>query len=173
MMYHFIHLRTSAVNQNDHFKRQIHALQHTLNAHSNTRRPSSSSVKGLNIGLFDHAINIYKRTKRLFHTTSEKLQNSSVVSQFELQMVIHAFVSSRLDDCSPLFTCLSKSPVDRPQPIHRMLWPGLWLRRVGQITSFISEPHCTGFWSTSESILRFWSSHMKPFMVSVHLKRVI
>lgn len=30
MMYHFIHLRTSAVNQNDHFKQQIHALQHTL-----------------------------------------------------------------------------------------------------------------------------------------------
>ena len=37
---------------------------------------------------------------------------TSVVSQPELEMIIHAFISSWLDYCNSLFTCLSESPLN-------------------------------------------------------------
>ncbi len=36
----------------------------------------------------------------------------------ELEMIIHAFVSSRLNHCNSLITCLSKSSINRLQPIQ-------------------------------------------------------
>ena len=40
------------------------------------------------------------------------------MSQAEMEMLIHAFVSSRLDYCNSLFTCLSKSCLDRLQVVQ-------------------------------------------------------
>ena len=42
----------------------------------------------------------------------------SLVSFPELEMIIHAFVSSRLDYCNSLFTCLNKTTMDRLQLIQ-------------------------------------------------------
>ena len=42
----------------------------------------------------------------------------SIVTYPELEMIIHAFVSSRLDYCNSLFTCLSKTTMDRLQFIQ-------------------------------------------------------
>ena len=41
-----------------------------------------------------------------------------MVSYNELEMIIHAFVSSRLDYCNSLFTCLNKASLDRLQLIQ-------------------------------------------------------
>ena len=40
------------------------------------------------------------------------------VSHSELEMIIHAFISSRLDYCNSIFTCLSKSSQDRLQLVQ-------------------------------------------------------
>ncbi len=41
-----------------------------------------------------------------------------VVSTVELEMIIHAFISSRLDYCNSLFTCLSNSTLKRLQVVQ-------------------------------------------------------
>ena len=41
-----------------------------------------------------------------------------IVSQAEMEMLIHAFISSRLDYCNSLFTCLSKTSMDRLQVVQ-------------------------------------------------------
>ncbi|KAF7664436.1 hypothetical protein LDENG_00176370, partial [Lucifuga dentata] len=43
---------------------------------------------------------------------------SSIVSRSELEIIIHAFISSRLDYCNSLFTCLSKTSMDRLQVVQ-------------------------------------------------------
>jgi len=40
------------------------------------------------------------------------------VSKGELEMIIHAFISSRLDYCNSLFTCLNKKELDRLQAVQ-------------------------------------------------------
>ena len=53
----------------------------------------------------------------LFHLRNiAKLR--SIVSYPELEMIIHAFISSRLDYCNSLFTCLSKTSMERLQLIQ-------------------------------------------------------
>lgn len=39
----------------------------------------------------------------------------SIVSRPKLEMIIHALVSSRLDYCNALYTCLSKASKERLQ----------------------------------------------------------
>ena len=41
-----------------------------------------------------------------------------MVSKAELEMVIHAFISSRLDYCNSLFTCLNKKELNRLQTVQ-------------------------------------------------------
>lgn len=41
-----------------------------------------------------------------------------MVSKAELEMVIHAFISSRLDYCNSVFTCLNKNELDRLQTVQ-------------------------------------------------------
>ena len=41
-----------------------------------------------------------------------------MVSKAELEMVIHAFISSRLDYCNSLFSCLNKKDLDRLQTVQ-------------------------------------------------------
>ncbi len=41
-----------------------------------------------------------------------------MVSVGDVEMIIHAFVSSRLDDCNSLFTCLNKNELARLQVVQ-------------------------------------------------------
>ena len=41
-----------------------------------------------------------------------------IVSQTEMEMLIHTFISSCLDYCNFLFTCLSRTSLDRLQVVH-------------------------------------------------------
>ena len=41
-----------------------------------------------------------------------------IVSRAQMEMVIHAFISSRLDYCNSLFTCLSKTSINRLQLVQ-------------------------------------------------------
>jgi len=42
----------------------------------------------------------------------------SLVSKEELEMLVHAFISSRLDYCTALYTCLNKSTMDKLQVVQ-------------------------------------------------------
>ncbi len=41
-----------------------------------------------------------------------------MVSKKEMEMLVHAFISSRLDYCNVLYTCLNKSSMDRLQVVQ-------------------------------------------------------
>ena len=65
---------------------------------------------------FDHHIKSLTRTCFFHLRNIAKLR--SVVSHAELEMIIHAFVSSRLDYCNSLFTCLDASTLGRLQMVQ-------------------------------------------------------
>lgn len=84
--------------------------------------------------------------KELTQTSFFHLRNiaklRSIVSQPELEQIIHAFISSRLDYCNSLFTCLSKSSLDHLQLIQnaaaRLLTRS---SRTTHITPILSSLH--------------------------------
>lgn len=84
--------------------------------------------------------------KELTQTSFFHLRNiaklRSIVSQSELEQIIHAFISSRLDYCNSLFTCLSKSSLDHLQLIQnaaaRLLTRS---SRTTHITPILSSLH--------------------------------
>ena len=61
-------------------------------------------------------------SRQLVKNCSFQLRNiaklRSMVSKQELEMIIHAFVSSRLDYCNSLFTCLNKKALARLQSVQ-------------------------------------------------------
>jgi len=80
----------------------------------------SSAVRSnlRNLGVtFDQAMHFDQHVKSLTRTCFFHLRNiaklRSVVSLAQLEMIIHAFISSRLDYCNSIFTCLSKSSLNR------------------------------------------------------------
>ena len=73
--------------------------------------------KSRNLGVtFDHAKLFDEHVKTVIHSCFFHLKNisklRSILTYSELEMIIHAFVSSRLDYCNSLFTCLNKSSLD-------------------------------------------------------------
>lgn len=62
---------------------------------------------------------LYMHIKSLVRSCFYHLKNiaklRSIVSRPKLEMIIHALVSSRLDYCNALYTCLSKAPKERLQ----------------------------------------------------------
>ena len=71
-----------------------------------------------NLGvIFDKSLHFDSHIKSVTRTCFFHLSNiaklRSIVSHNELELIIHAFVSSRLDYCNSLFTCLNKSSIDR------------------------------------------------------------
>ena len=76
-----------------------------------------------NLGvILDQSLLLDKHIHSLSRTCFYHLRNitklRSVVSHQELETIIHAFVSSRLDYCNSLFTCLSKTSLDRLQLVQ-------------------------------------------------------
>lgn len=79
------------------------------------------SIRNLGV-IFDQSLHFDTHIKTVTRTCFFHLRNiaklRSVVSFSELEMIIHAFVSSRLDYCNSLFTCLNKTTMDRLQLIQ-------------------------------------------------------
>ena len=76
-----------------------------------------------NLGVhFDKSMHLEAHIKSITRTCFFHLSNiaklRSIVSHNELEMIIHAFISSRLDYCNSLFTCLNKSSIARLQLIQ-------------------------------------------------------
>ncbi len=84
---------------------------------NNTR----SSLRNLCV-TFDHNMLLDNHIKSLSRTCFFQLKNISklrpIISHSELQLTVHAFISSRLDYCNSLFTCLNKSSLHRLQLIQ-------------------------------------------------------
>ena len=68
------------------------------------------------------AMSLGRHSKQLVRNCFFQLRNISklrtVVTKGELEIIIHAFISSRLDYCNNLFTCLNKKELDRLQAIQ-------------------------------------------------------
>uniref|UniRef100_A0A669AZZ0 Reverse transcriptase domain-containing protein n=1 Tax=Oreochromis niloticus TaxID=8128 RepID=A0A669AZZ0_ORENI len=91
----------------------------------NALGPLSTCVKSSirNLGVtFDSALTLDVHIKSLVRSCFYHLRNisklSPLVSHTELEIVIHAFISSRLDYCNSLFTCLNKNSLERLQIVQ-------------------------------------------------------
>ncbi|KAF7661331.1 hypothetical protein LDENG_00263940 [Lucifuga dentata] len=80
------------------------------------------------------------------------------MSQAEMEMIIHAFISSHLDYCNSLFTCLNKTPLHCLQTVQnaatRLLTKST---RTSHITPIISD--LLQSYTTRRS-LRFYSQRL-------------
>lgn len=85
------------------------------------KRNVRSDIRNLGVN-FDQSMHLDKHVKSLTRSCFFHLRNiaklRSIVSHTELEMSVHAFISSRLDYCNSLFTCLNKSSVDRLQLVQ-------------------------------------------------------
>ncbi|MDG2555462.1 hypothetical protein P7M41_26055, partial [Vibrio parahaemolyticus] len=77
-----------------------------------------------NLGVtFDQAMLFDDHIKTVTHSCFFHLKNisklRSMLTYSELEMIIHAFISSRLDYCNSLFTCLNKTSLDRLQLVQK------------------------------------------------------
>ncbi|XP_029941085.1 uncharacterized protein LOC115383145 [Salarias fasciatus] len=79
------------------------------------------SVKILGVTV-DHALTLDQHVKLLISSCFFQLRNIAklrpIVSQAEMEILIHAFGSSRLDYCNSLFTFVSKTSLDRLQVVQ-------------------------------------------------------
>lgn len=82
----------------------------------------SAKIKLRNLGvIFDEAMSLdhhSKLVKNCFFQLRNIAKLRPMVSKNELEMIIHAFVSSRLDYCNSLFTCLNKKELARLQYVQ-------------------------------------------------------
>uniref|UniRef100_A0A669CXC1 Reverse transcriptase domain-containing protein n=1 Tax=Oreochromis niloticus TaxID=8128 RepID=A0A669CXC1_ORENI len=80
-----------------------------------------SSLRNLGV-IFDSSTSLEQHSKQLVRNCFYHLRNISklrlMVSKLELEMIIHAFISSRLDYCNGLFTCFNKSALNRLQTVQ-------------------------------------------------------
>uniref|UniRef100_A0A8C2BXZ1 Reverse transcriptase domain-containing protein n=1 Tax=Cyprinus carpio TaxID=7962 RepID=A0A8C2BXZ1_CYPCA len=79
------------------------------------------SLRSLGV-VFDAAMSLEKHSKQLIKNCFFQLRNISkiraLVSKVELEMIIHAFISSRLDYCNSLFICLNRKDLCRLQTVQ-------------------------------------------------------
>ena len=79
------------------------------------------SLRNLGV-IFDKDMSLVQHCKQLTRNCFFQLRNISklrqMVSQNDLELIIHAFVSSRLDYCNSLFSCLNKKELSRLQLVQ-------------------------------------------------------
>uniref|UniRef100_A0A3P9JCY3 Reverse transcriptase domain-containing protein n=1 Tax=Oryzias latipes TaxID=8090 RepID=A0A3P9JCY3_ORYLA len=85
----------------------------------------SSSVQPSlrNLGVwFDKAMSLDSHSKRLVKNCFYHLRNvaklKTMLTRSDLELIIHAFISSRLDYCNSLFTCFNKKSLKRLQLVQ-------------------------------------------------------
>lgn len=86
-----------------------------------TGQSAKSSIRNLGVYL-DKDMSLVQHCKQLTRNCFFQLRNISklrnMVSRNDLELIIHAFVSSRLDYCNSLFTCLNKKELSRLQLVQ-------------------------------------------------------
>uniref|UniRef100_A0A669ESL6 Reverse transcriptase domain-containing protein n=1 Tax=Oreochromis niloticus TaxID=8128 RepID=A0A669ESL6_ORENI len=85
----------------------------------------SSSIKATarNLGIiFDQSLSFDAHIKSVTRSCFFHLRNiaklRTIVSTTELEMLVHTFISSRLDYCNALFSCVSKASLNRLQAVQ-------------------------------------------------------
>ena len=91
---------------------------------------------------FDQSMSFEAHVKMLTKSCFFHLRNIaklwSVVSRNEMEMLIHAFISSRLDYCNSLFTCLNKSSIQRLQTVQNAAARLLTLQQMVTYNSYFN-----------------------------------
>ncbi len=108
-----------------------------------------SSVKHnlRNLGVvLDSAMSLEHHSKQLIRNCFFQLRIiskiRSIVSRPELEMIVHAFISSRLNYCNSLFTCLNKKVLERLQTVQNAAARLLThTRKRAHITSVLASLH--------------------------------
>ena len=96
----------------------VHEIQQHLGDLSSSIKPS---LRNLGV-FFDGQMSLEHHSKQLVKNCFFHLRNiskiRSMVSKGDLEMIIHAFVSSRLDYCNSLFSCLTKKDLSKLQYVQ-------------------------------------------------------
>ncbi|KAF7647950.1 hypothetical protein LDENG_00164180 [Lucifuga dentata] len=112
-------------------------------------RSLDSSVKSSlwNLGvMLDKSMSLDCHVRQLVHSSFSHLRNitklKSVMSQDEMEMIIHDLIASLLDYCKCLFTCLNKTSLHCLQTVQNA---AAWLltksTRRSHITPILSSLH--------------------------------
>lgn len=100
---------------------QISIIKQHLDSLGSSVQPS---LRYLGI-VFDSATSLKQQSRQLIRNCLFQLRNISklwtFLSKSELEMIIHAFIPSRLDYCKSLILCLSKKNLDRLQSVQNAL----------------------------------------------------
>uniref|UniRef100_A0A669C582 Reverse transcriptase domain-containing protein n=1 Tax=Oreochromis niloticus TaxID=8128 RepID=A0A669C582_ORENI len=104
-----------------------------------------SSIRNLGV-TFDSSLTLDGHVNSLVRSCFYHLRNvarlSPILSRSELEIAIHAFISSRLDYCNSLFMCLSKGSLDRLQVVQnaaaRLLTKS---SKYSHVTPLLSQLH--------------------------------
>uniref|UniRef100_A0A8C6P1U2 Reverse transcriptase domain-containing protein n=1 Tax=Nothobranchius furzeri TaxID=105023 RepID=A0A8C6P1U2_NOTFU len=109
------------------------------------------SVRNLGV-TFDPALSLDSHVSSLVRSSFFHLRNiaklSPILSRSELETVIHTFISSRLDYCNSLFTCLSRTSLNRLQVVQNA--------PIGHVVI------CGGNRSTRRKPTHAWGEHATP-----------
>ena len=96
-------------------------IQHFMGSASANFTNFTSSSKNLGV-LFDHKMNFEAHVKKVVQTCYFQLRNISqikaLLSKNDLEKLIHAFISSRLDYCNSLFSTLNHCSLHRLQLVQ-------------------------------------------------------
>ena len=99
-------------------EQSISQIKQHIGALSSSVQPS---LRSLGV-VFDSAMSLEKHSNLLIKNCFFQLRNISkiraLVSKAELEMIIHAFISSRLDYCNSLFICLNKKDLCHLQTVQ-------------------------------------------------------
>lgn len=106
---------------------------------------AKTSLRNLGV-IFDQAMSLEAHSKQLVKNSLYHLRNISkvrkMVSKSDLEKIIHAFISSRLDYCNSVFTCFNKKALNRLQLVQNSaarLLTGT--PRMSHITPVLSTLH--------------------------------
>ncbi len=124
-----------------------------------------SSIRNLVVTM-DQAQTLEHQVKGWIHSCFFQLRNiaklRSIVSRQEMEMLVHAFISSGLDYCNSLFTCLSKKFLDRLQVVQNAAAKLFtWSSKRSHVTPILISLRSP---SNSEFNSVFSWSHLKPCM---------
>ncbi len=131
---------------------------------------SSSDCNDIrNLGvIFDRSLCFNSHVKSVFRSCFFHLRNiakiRSIVSKKEMKMLVHAFISSRLDYCNVLYTVWTNLPWIKYK-LYRMWLQGFWLGPAGGPTLLPCLRPFIGFLLILEWILKFWLLLIELYMV--------
>ncbi len=139
-----------------------------VNAYLDSRgQTTKNQVKNLGVILetdLSFSSHVKAVTKLLYYQLKNIARIRSFVSSQDLEKLVHAFITSRVDYCNGLLTGLPKKTIIDSCSSSRTLLPGYWLEPENLSISHQSSGPYTGFQLHLGLILKYFYSFINHLM---------